>query len=241
MITKFKIFEEFDMAATLDVYNQKRRDLTLSSRSKLKKTIELNPYRVYWEFGEKDQKDRFRNLLEIGVKSGDSVLDYGCGLGDLYRFSKSIGLNIHYTGVDINRGYIKDAIYQYEVRLKHMFPFIMKKTETPKFYSIKSIDDVKGKFDWILASGVFTYSFTVDGIIEFLIKAYDKCNKGIGFNILPSNWSDDVSTSYMGKSYMIKYNPKHLLNKIKEHFPNAEYVEKIVSHGSYDGIYYIKK
>jgi len=117
----FNKLYEFDKSATLDVYNNNRNRYKTTTK-KLDKG--LNAYKVYWEHGPKEQTERFKNLLEIGVKNNDSVLDFSCGLGDLYSYTKDIRLNINYIGVDINRNFIRDAIGQFGTRMKFASPFL---------------------------------------------------------------------------------------------------------------------
>ena len=38
---------------------------------------------------------------DCGIASGDSVLDWGCGTGDLYWYLHDHGLDVSYTGVDV--------------------------------------------------------------------------------------------------------------------------------------------
>jgi SAM-dependent methyltransferase len=48
-------------------------------------------------------------LVEVGIKSGDSVLDVGCGLGGLYSHMLERGMRCRYTGYDINARLIERA------------------------------------------------------------------------------------------------------------------------------------
>lgn len=227
---RIKRIYEFNREATLDVYNNRRKLVPKESE---------NAYKVYWESGPTSQKFRFKNLLGIGVKEGDTVLDYGCGLGDLYNYTKDIGLSINYIGVDINKNFVGDAKSQYGVRLKHLIPF---NKINPKFYSINTIDDVKDNFDWFIASGVFTYSFEIEEIIEILIKAFKKCNKGISFNILPARYyQGKIFKMRLGNDYLNSFNPKYLLEELKKHFNDVKYSEKMFTYEDKDGFFYIYK
>lgn len=54
------------------------------------------------------QKIRFKTLCEIGIQSTDSVLDVGCGNGDLLPFlESSIGKDVRYTGIDNDDQWIR--------------------------------------------------------------------------------------------------------------------------------------
>jgi len=54
-------------------------------------------------YGSKQsQLKKFQALFDIGIKNGDSILDVGCGFGDLYYFIKNKGIDIKYWGIDIS-------------------------------------------------------------------------------------------------------------------------------------------
>lgn len=55
------------------------------------------------------QRLRFEVLTRAIDLSGKSLLDVGCGLGDLYAFLHQQGLNVAYTGVDISEKMIEQA------------------------------------------------------------------------------------------------------------------------------------
>src|SRR5688572_270423 len=52
---------------------------------------------------------RFAVLKAVGIESGMSVLDVGCGFGDFYRWLRDQGVNVRYTGVDINPALVEIA------------------------------------------------------------------------------------------------------------------------------------
>ena len=63
------------------------------------------------------QLRRYHMLADIAPPSdlnNSTVLDYGCGTGDFYRFLKRRGIKVKYTGVDINENFIElDGFYDY--------------------------------------------------------------------------------------------------------------------------------
>lgn len=60
------------------------------------------------------QKERYGWLMDmLRIDDGDSVLDYGCGLGDLCGFITRQGRHIRYTGADINPELIERASRRY--------------------------------------------------------------------------------------------------------------------------------
>ena len=93
---------------------------------------------VGWRSHE-NQRLRFRQLLKY-VSENDSILDYGCGVGDLFEYSKD--KNVNYTGIDINENMVKAA--------KGKYP-------DGNFNSMNSAFDFeKYDYDWFIASGVFS-------------------------------------------------------------------------------------
>ena len=66
---------------------------------------------LFWK--KNTQYDRFEALSRIGIKSGDSVLDIGCGIGDLYKFFKKKGLNVEYTGFDVTKSMVEVCLHRF--------------------------------------------------------------------------------------------------------------------------------
>src|SRR5690349_5346492 len=55
------------------------------------------------------QRARFDSLIRSSRFSGGSVVDYGCGTGDLYQFLSETGLRFSYIGLDVNPGMLAIA------------------------------------------------------------------------------------------------------------------------------------
>src|SRR5690348_4633106 len=93
--------------------------------------------------GEHSQFLRFRVLTEVGVLSGASVLDVGCGLGDLCGWLRANSCDARYTGIDIAPAMIEAA--------RRRFP-------DARFEVRDLLSDVpNGSFDYVLSSGMFTH------------------------------------------------------------------------------------
>ena len=58
---------------------------------------------------KRSQRKRFDVLTQVGNLEGKSILDVGCGLGDLALHLEKAGIPISYHGVDISRRMIKQA------------------------------------------------------------------------------------------------------------------------------------
>lgn len=122
-------------------------------------------------WGSKEsQLKRFEILSLIGDLHQKKVLDFGCGLGDLYSWFKENKNELNYTGIDISPEMIKQASTR--------FPegqFIIQ-----DIFSVPIEEDF---FDYVLMSGIFTYTnqYFFQKCIELL---FSKCKVGLGFNLL---------------------------------------------------------
>ncbi|MGE5613346.1 MAG: class I SAM-dependent methyltransferase [Bacillota bacterium] len=95
-----------------------------------------------WE-SEEAQRTRFDILLSRVSLEGKKLLDVGCGMGNLYEYIKSKGINLKYTGVDILAKMIEKA------RAKRLdAEFINVDIFKNNIFAEKS-------FDVIYASGIF--------------------------------------------------------------------------------------
>lgn len=98
-----------------------------------------DPRSLGWLEGTQEQ--RFAVLTSIGDLDGSSVLDVGCGFAHLYGYLKEQGINVDYTGIDLNREFIEVA--------GELYPdarFIVGDFEETK---------ITGRFDWAFESGIF--------------------------------------------------------------------------------------
>lgn len=137
-------------------------------------------YRALGWGSNKSQITRFQVLLEIGITSGSSVLDIGCGLGNLYEWLQDKNISVDYHGIDITRSLIEKS--------KAKFP-------NAQFDCVSFLDfeaSISG-YDYVVASGIFylqsqdPYTFMHDHVA----KMFSIANKGVVFNTL-SRWSDDI-------------------------------------------------
>jgi ubiquinone/menaquinone biosynthesis C-methylase UbiE len=124
------------------------------------------------------QLKRYHMLADIASDQelhNSTVLDYGCGTGDFYRFLKRRGITVKYTGVDINENFIDLARKKYPG-----CTFRVMNTDD---------DEIEGFFDYIFICGVF--NLNVPGVDEdmknALIKLFRHCNKGLALSALSSH------------------------------------------------------
>lgn len=82
-----------------------------------------------------------------GIRSGQSVLDIGCGFGDLYDYLTSQGIEVDYTGCDISPDVLSVA------RERHgALKFEQRDVLTEPY--------ADGTFDHVFASGIFNFRLT---------------------------------------------------------------------------------
>lgn len=139
----------------------------------------------------KSQEIRFKILLEIyGFDKSDSILDVGCGYGDLSKFVEN------YTGIDIRKSAISNAI--------DMYPSIN--------VSCATVFDITRKFDWVFASGVFSF-FDKNWDINtktVVMRMFDICKKGVAFNMLSNltPFSRDSDMKYVDIAEILVWLPE---------------------------------
>jgi len=155
-----------------------------------------SPESLGWE-NRDYQFERFRLLSEIGVKNGDSVLDLGCGYGDIIDYFKENSISIDYTGIDIRR----DAI----ITAKQKHP--------DNIFKQSDIIFERETYDWVLASGVFPIKSLdwKEETKETLGQAYKICKKGVAANFLSD--ANKQNKRYKDMHYVL---PSDLLSDIIE-------------------------
>lgn len=116
---------------------------------------------------------RFDILRQVGISSGDSVLDLGCGFGDFVLYCRNKGLEIDYTGIDINPVLIAEA--------RKRFPGV-------KFEVIDLQKDKPGMFDWVISTSSFNLSLEGEDNYKFvedvLRKSYSSARKGVAIDFI---------------------------------------------------------
>lgn len=147
---------------TLKIINESRQKRIYKS---MHKNASAPHESVGWISKER-QSLRFEKLT-VGIGGGDTVLDFGCGLGDLYGYVIERDINIDYFGIDLVDEFVSSA----------------KKRYTEGIFVKSSIFDMSQEFDYVLSSGV--YAFGKKEIFENAVeKCYELASKEYRFNIL---------------------------------------------------------
>ncbi len=123
---------------------------------------------VHWT-DRHNQELRF-SIIEPLIENNSSVLDVGCGLGDLYAFLARHGKSVQYVGIDIVPEFI-------ELATQHFPDLTFKQT---------TVFDINQHFDYVVASGAL--SFKIENYQHFYFdmirRMFELCTKGIAFNML---------------------------------------------------------
>jgi ubiquinone/menaquinone biosynthesis C-methylase UbiE len=152
--------------------NLKEKKLTIARYNETLKTFGYDPRTLGWLNG--NQEVRFEALTQIADLKNSTVLDIGCGFGDLYAFLVKKGIKVGYTGYDINPNLLKVA--------KDMHP-------AAKFELLDATGNLPAvRYDWVFESGMFNYKLANN--IGFIKKAlgnmYALCKKGMAADFMTS-------------------------------------------------------
>jgi ubiquinone/menaquinone biosynthesis C-methylase UbiE len=141
-----------------------------------------SPKGVGWHNKIKTQK-RYKNLLRLikfcNEKKKYSLLDVGCGYGELINFCNKEKL-LHYCGIDL----VREMILYAKKKYKNFTNF--------KFVK-KNLLSVNEKFDYIICNGVFTLRSSLSNrrMIVYVKKCINHMHKisktGFAFNTMSSN------------------------------------------------------
>ncbi len=139
---------------------------------------------------EEDAYKRYQVMLDVmkfdkTVIRFPSVLDFGCGLGFMYKYILDKGLNINYKGVDISDKYLSVC--------KKKYPSL----DFQKIDIMK--EQYEHKHDYIIANGVFTekgileYTVMKEYFMDMIRKLYSMCRRGLAFNVMSKDvdWERD--------------------------------------------------
>jgi SAM-dependent methyltransferase len=145
-------------------------------------TYGYDPRSLGWIVGS--QQTRFRELAAIGDLEGCSILDVGCGFGDLYGYLLDRGIRVNYTGVDLSHDFLDVA--------RIVYP------DAEFFMADFEREAIPGKFDWAFESGAFSLKLSDNKTLirNSLKKMFKMVKKGIAADFLSSNAAIKDSSLY---------------------------------------------
>ncbi|MAF12265.1 cyclopropane fatty acid synthase [Candidatus Poribacteria bacterium] len=119
------------------------------------------------------QLTRFDVIAQVGDMAGRSVLDLGCGYGDLKAYLDERFTDVTYIGVDQVPEFIRHAQARYEGR------------EDASFYEADFARDALPTADYVVASGAFAYRRDDPTFYTTMIeRMYGVARVGVAFNML---------------------------------------------------------
>jgi SAM-dependent methyltransferase len=144
--------------------------------------------------GWKDQESqliRFKVLAQIANLNGCSVLDTGCGHGDLLAYLLPLYPQITYTGLEQIPELLMEANRRYG------------KLPKCSFMQGDFMSDEIPASDYVIASGSLNYfSSDPDFIYKAIAKLFAQSKLGMGFNLL---------SSIIPNSLLVAYNQQKIL------------------------------
>ncbi len=121
------------------------------------------------------QLERFISLLTYVKTESFSILDYGCGLGQMSNYIKQNFPKANYLGVDIVEDFISENNAKYDFG---------------RFEIIKDCYDIKNNYDVITAAGVFNLPYVQDKkkhqqiVYDNLSHLFSKTNDVLSVNFM---------------------------------------------------------
>lgn len=134
--------------------------------------INSDNYKILgWE-SRQAQYARFAAFVKNVNLEKKSILDVGCGLGDLFHFiTCALNNTIFYTGIDISERMIETAKSQLEILRQNGLKLPAGNNSTVEFGKRDLFqDNFKDSYNWIYASGIF--NLNLGNNLEFLEKAF---------------------------------------------------------------------
>lgn len=130
------------------------------------------------------RKVRFGVLTSIGDLDNCSLLDVGCGFGDLHGYLAGREINVDYTGIDLNPEFIR----------------IAKDTYPDASFAVADFEDgaIENSYDWIFAAGIFTIRLDDNPsfIRSTLSKMFELSSRGFAADFLSPVSGDGAGDTY---------------------------------------------
>jgi SAM-dependent methyltransferase len=148
------------------------KNQTIERYNKRLEQYGYDPRTLGWTKGKQDI--RFNALIQIAEIRDTSILDVGCGFGDLYGFLKRKKISCDYTGIDINKNLITIG--------KEKYP------EAHLICAEFENDPFNQEYDWIVSSGMFNHRIknNMQFIKNSVKKMFKMSKKGVAIDFISS-------------------------------------------------------
>lgn len=159
--------------------------------------IGVSPKTLGWGSLE-HQLERFRTINKNCDLNRKTIIDLGCGFGDLYRYLKEKNIDVEYIGIDIN---------------SHFIDFCKKNYPEQKFYCKNiMIEDVDIVADVVISLGTLNFKLEDDLNYEyskiFMEKAFNMSRDKIIVDFL----SDRITSSYPREDFVFYHSPQKIFD-----------------------------
>ena len=140
-----------------------------------------DPKSLGWGGGKERQNLRFDktlNFVNLTTQPIHSILDVGCGFGDLGNWLSSHFPNIEYTGIDINSNLIEIGKRRFGLNL---------------YQQDNIFDFEQNSFDLVVSNGIFNaqlhHEDQLDYLDQYLVSFHKICSVGFSCDFM-SNYVD---------------------------------------------------
>ena len=147
---------------------------------------------------EERRRLRFEVLRQVGITTGVSVLDLGCGFGDFYGFLAGAGIDVEYLGIDLN---------------PRLLDIARRKYPSATFRAADIMTDDLDSIDYVVASGTFNLALRAgdnyDYVAGIMRRTHALARRGVAM---------DFQTSYVDFTVpdVFYYEPERMLTMAKE-------------------------
>ena len=165
-------------------------------------------------WGSKEQQEfRFAEVLKRLDAKGKSILDIGCGFGDLFNFMKSCSFDFDkYIGWDITPDFIENPlITDKSVELK-----VWNIAEEQPSTTVADIGIMLGLLNWNWKNEEKNYDYSM----KVIRNAFEAVNDVLVIDFLSTNYDPNYSL----EDIVFYHNPSMIINKALEITPNVELV-----------------
>jgi len=173
----------------------------------------LAPETLFYK-SRQEQDVRFEALAAIGIGTGDSLLDVGCGFCDLLSWLNGQGLAVDYTGIDLSPDILaKNFELNPDLKLQQGEVF--------------DFDWPAQTFDWVCLSGTLNWNLADDGdyALRVIKRMFKLCRFGVAFNLL------DIREMDMSKlGVLTAYDPEKILKYCMDITPHCHLRNDYVDH-----------